>query len=293
LGYDQGDEGLPQEFSNECLSHGVLEVDEDEDAELEAMAQREMDFDDVVDLANRPWPRPPTVPVDRQVICEPMTSVDSRPSSHGRRPQPPVGRRPPSAGRRSPSLDAAVRSYPPSMPSVPYPRPLPKPAQRKSVESSAQGLEKRDSLISSILGLDPAVPQRSVTPSKKQTSSARSHSKGPVMNDLRPRSLPPKGISPTQAFAPSQLSFLTPRGKDGNSHMGNMQRLGQHDRSPREARQHGTAADWRVQRSGEPLSMPSLHQLPAKPSRREKLPPVSSMSLSGGGWKKKSGGLYA
>jgi len=168
-------------------------LDEDEDDELERMAQREMDGDEVVDFSRRPLPPRPPV-------------LDLTPRSTG-----PVG-----PGPRRATPPPAVAAAPAGARTRSVSRPKAPPA-----ENASRRIEKRDFLVESILndtGASRAITPRGAAKARALTPRGASTSRGPSPSNRRSRSqLPTRAAAEQQAHngyaapPPTSSKATTPR----------------------------------------------------------------------------------
>jgi len=194
----------PQYFQNERISNHMevseficdpVKLLEEDDDELEIMAQQEMDADEPVQLVRRLPPRPPPMETPRQAPVAPSHHRQSAPVA-------PPQHRQSSTGPPAPP-DAQTQG------------------KRRGVKKGRgetkerQKLVKRDFLVDSILKDE--VPNKSGTPSNARS---RSHnvSRGLLLPEMRSRSVPHYDDSrPSKSLTPrqrEQAKSLTPRQRE-------------------------------------------------------------------------------
>eukprot|EP00927_Polykrikos_kofoidii_P071947 TRINITY_DN68125_c0_g1_i1.p1 TRINITY_DN68125_c0_g1~~TRINITY_DN68125_c0_g1_i1.p1 ORF type:complete len:982 (+),score=100.35 TRINITY_DN68125_c0_g1_i1:42-2948(+) len=304
---DQSEKLLPETPSE---SVGGMDLEDDEDDELEILARKEMDEDEVIDFSARPRPKPPMPRVANR------GEGTSRQNVFGRRPlsASAAARRPRSAGRSLLCADAAQPPPPVRVGACPPPKGPSSgklssklPEQHQKIQKQQQQplskhniLEKRDMLVNFIL--QDTLPCRSMTPARK---AAPNSSRRPSLPGKRSRSVPSQDlVSPTFPGTPlehctsQKPATRTPRENDASIKMVHESRSTQVEEranSPRGCKRSENASEWKVQRA-DPVNLPSLPRLRTtyaqQPARASVVAGPNSGPQSARSWKQ-SVAIYA
>lgn len=301
------------------LSPAQLFHDDDDD-ELELMAQKEMDEDDLpgFELSNCLPPRPPKVETARPPSL-PMSAARGYhvPQAHAQRDATAAR----TEFRAPPPAPVPVHAAPPSAPAPPSASAKVYAPPRQQVRSEVQEkmdsklrLQKRDTLVDCILnGEKPPRPSRSLTPrgsrasvQKSGRTTPRSTSRSAAFPGLRART--PEREKPTTPRG-GQAKPVTPRGVHSNGDGPPSSSMPAHEldilnfsrengdrRSARGARLSPNFSDGSPQTArSESSSNSSLPQLPGKAAGQRPSQTVIMMPgpPSARSWRDKAAGLYA